>query len=251
MAFSSSSKPASFNQKLFIVSLFFLSFSLFIIVFSFKPQQPHLLDPLTVRTEPLPIVNKPKWLELIQQQVAGQRLKVGLVNLDNNIHEVHGTSVEAVHVHFDRVAEDKTWSDFFPEWIDEDHKWHAPSCPEIPLPRLEEYGDLDLIVARVPCRGGGGEKEGIRDVFRLQVNLVVANLAVESGRVKPGSDRTVYVVFVGSCGPMIEIFRCDDMVMHVEDYWVYKPELRRLKHKVIMPVGSCQISPGYAETGEF
>lgn len=78
----------------------------------------------------------------------------------------------------------------------------------------------------------------------------MANLAVESGRVKPGSDRTVYVVFVGSCGPMIEIFRCDDMVMHVEDYWVYKPELRRLKHKVIMPVGSCQISPGYAETGE-
>ncbi|KAJ0014425.1 hypothetical protein Pint_19886 [Pistacia integerrima] len=249
MASSSSSKPANFNQKLFIISLFLISFSLLIIVFSFKPQPPHFPDSPSLQTEPLPLTNKPKWLELIQEHVAGQKIKVGLVNVNNYIHDVHGTSAETVHIHFDRVPDDKRWGDFFPEWIDEDHKWHEPSCPEIPMPRLEEYRDLDVIVARVPC-GGGDEKEGIRDVFRLQVNLVVANLAVESGRVNPDSDRTVYVVFVGSCGPMIEIFRCDDMVMHVGDYWVYKPELRRLKQKVIMPVGSCQISPGYAETGK-
>lgn len=80
---------------------------------------------------------------------------------------------------------------------------------------------------------------------------MVANLAVESGHVKPDSDRTVYVLFEGSCGPMIEIFRCDHMVMRVGDYWVYKRELRRIKPKVTMPVGSCQISPAYAETSEF
>ncbi|XP_031251436.1 putative UDP-glucuronate:xylan alpha-glucuronosyltransferase 4 isoform X2 [Pistacia vera] len=249
MASSSSSKPTNFNQKLFIISLFLISFSLLIIVFSFKPQPTHFPDSPSLQTEPLPLTNKPKWLELIREHVAGQKIKVGLVNVNNYIHDVHGTSAETVHIHFDRVPDDKRWGDFFPEWIDEDHKWQTPSCPEIPMPRLEEYRDLDVIVARVPC-GGGDEKEGIRDVFRLQVNLVVANLAVESGRVNPDSDRTVYVVFVGSCGPMIEIFRCDDMVMHVGDYWVYKPELRRLKQKVIMPVGSCQISPGYAETGK-
>jgi hypothetical protein len=122
----------------------------------------------------------------------------------------------------------------------------------MPAARPADYGDLDVIIARVPCGGAGEkEKEGIRDVFRLQVNLVVANLVVGSGWVTPDVHRTVYVVFVGSCGPMVEIFRCDDLVMHQGDYWVYKPELRRLKQKVLMPFGTCQLAPSYAETGKF
>ncbi|KAH9689065.1 putative UDP-glucuronate:xylan alpha-glucuronosyltransferase 5 [Citrus sinensis] len=158
--------------------------------------------------------------------------------------------VETVHVRFDHVGEDKKWEDFFPEWIDEDHKWVPPACPDIPMP-AQDYRYLDVIVARVPCRGDGDAGGGMRDVFRLQVNLVVANLAVESGWVKPDVDQAVYVVFVGSCGAMVEMFRCDDLVEHAGDYWVYKPDLRRLKHKVLMPVGSCQIAPAYAQTGEF
>lgn len=78
--------------------------------------------------------------------------------------------VETVHIHFNRVSEDKTLNDFFPEWIDEDEKWHTPSCPEISMPRLEEYRDLDMIVARVPCGGGDGEEErglGMRLGYRL------------------------------------------------------------------------------------
>ncbi|KAK9219052.1 hypothetical protein WN943_007691 [Citrus x changshan-huyou] len=47
---------------------------------------------------------------------------------------------------------------------------------------------------------------------------------------------------------MVEMFRCDDLVEHAGDYWVYKPDLRRLKHKVLMPVGSCQIAPAFAQT---
>lgn len=155
---------------------------------------------------------------------------------------------KTVNVRFDRVSEDLKWDDFFPEWIDEDEKWGPPKCPEIPMPmpvRSEDYKDLDVVIARVPCGRVNGGKEGIRDVFRLQVNLVVANLVV--GNV----DRTVYVVFVGSCGPMVEIFRCDDLVMRRGDYWVYKPDLRRLKQKVLMPFGTCQLAPSYAETGTF
>ncbi|KAH9689064.1 putative UDP-glucuronate:xylan alpha-glucuronosyltransferase 5 [Citrus sinensis] len=157
--------------------------------------------------------------------------------------------VETVHVRFDHVGEDKKWEDFFPEWIDEDHKWVPPACPDIPMP-AQDYRYLDVIVARVPCRGDGDAGGGMRDVFRLQVNLVVANLAVESGWVKPDVDQAVYVVFVGSCGAMVEMFRCDDLVEHAGDYWVYKPDLRRLKHKVLMPVGSCQIAPAYAQTAK-
>ncbi|KAK9219088.1 hypothetical protein WN943_007727 [Citrus x changshan-huyou] len=115
----------------------------------------------------------------------------------------------------------------------------------------QDYGYLDVIVARVPCRGDGDGGGGMGDVFRLQVNLVVANLAVESGWLKPDVDRPVYVVFVGSCGAMVEMFRCDDLVEHAGDYWVYKPDLRRLKHKVLLPVGSCQIAPAYAQTEAY
>ncbi|KDO38831.1 hypothetical protein CISIN_1g0374632mg, partial [Citrus sinensis] len=109
--------------------------------------------------------------------------------------------VETVHVRFDHVGEDKKWEDFFPEWIDEDHKWGPPTCPDIPMP-TQDYRYLDVIVARVPCRGDG-------------------DAAVESGWVKPDVDRAVYVVFVGSCGAMVEMFRCDDLVEHAGDYRVY------------------------------
>ncbi|KDO40204.1 hypothetical protein CISIN_1g0469172mg, partial [Citrus sinensis] len=135
------------------------------------------------------------------------------INDDNDdYNSVRGDMhVETVHVRFDHVGEDKKWEDFFPEWIDEDHKWGPPACPDIPMP-VQDYRYLDVIVARVPCRGDGDGGGGMRDVFRLQVNLVVANLAVESGLVKPDVDRAVYVVFVGSCGAMVEMFRCDDLV---------------------------------------
>ncbi|KAH9689069.1 putative UDP-glucuronate:xylan alpha-glucuronosyltransferase 4 [Citrus sinensis] len=198
----------------------------------------------------------PKWLDIIQKHIKGHKIKVGLVNInhddddDDEYHSVRGDMhVETVHVRFDHVGEDKKWEDFFPEWIDEDHKWAPPACPQMPMP-AQDYRYLDVIVARVPCRGDEDAGGGMRDVFRLQVNLVVANLAVESGWVKPDVDRAVYVVFVGSCGAMVEMFRCDDLVEHAGDYWVYKPDLRRLKHKVLMPVGSCQIAPAFAQTGK-
>ncbi|CAL0311228.1 unnamed protein product [Lupinus luteus] len=117
------------------------------------------------------------------------------------------------------------------------------------MPKLKDYDDgVNVIVAKVPC--GGKEN---RDLFRLQVNLVVANLAVKSGWVTDFEDhntRKVYVVFVGSCGAMIEIFRCDDLLMKEGEYWVYVPDLKRLKHQILMPIGSCKIAPAYAQPGK-
>ena len=107
-----------------------------------------------------------------------------------------------------------------------------------------------MVIARTPG-DKVNENKGIRDVFRLQVNLVVANLVVRNGWISPDVNQTVYAVFIGSCAPMVKIFRCDDRVMHQGDHWVYKPELRRLKQKVLMPFGSCQLAPSYAQTGKF
>ncbi|KAK3200275.1 hypothetical protein Dsin_023690 [Dipteronia sinensis] len=267
---SSDSKPSyNFKQQVFIVCLLLLSISIFLLVITF-PSKSH------PPTNQLPIIiqDKPIWLDLVQNEIKSGgdfgKIKVGFVNIDDYdddlVHKIHDTvtsSVETVRVHFDHVDENLKWEDFFPEWIDEDNKWGPPNCPEIPMPSMtKRYENLDVIVARVPCGdnqtsafgssgGGGGEKKGIRDLFRLQVNLVVAKLAVESGWVLPNVDRTVHVVFIGSCGPMVEMFRCDDLVQHVGDYWVYKPDMRRLKQKVLMPVGSCQIAPNqFAETGK-
>lgn len=158
--------------------------------------------------------------------------------------------VQTIKVQFDPVDEGVKWSDLFPEWIDE----NSPSnCPELPMPRFEDYRELDVVVARVPCTGveGGGESGYLRNVFRLQVNLVVANLLVRSGRKGNGVNRPVFAVFIGSCGPMWDIFRCDDLLGHFGNSWVYKPELRRIKQKVLMPVGSCQLSPPFAQAGKL
>ncbi|KAK4852130.1 hypothetical protein QYF36_021322 [Acer negundo] len=271
---SSNSKPSyNFNHRVFIVCLLLVSISFFLLVITFPPK-----SHLPTNQLPIRIQDKPIWFDLVQNEIKSGgdfgKIKVGFVNIDEDddddlVHKIHDTvtsPVETVRVRFDQVDENLKWEDFFPEWIDEDNKWGPPTCPEIPMPSMtKRYEDLDVIVARVPCgdnyqtsafgsSGGGrrrGEKKGIRDLFRLQVNLVVAKLAVESGWVLPDVDRTVHVVFIGSCGPMVEMFRCDDLVQHVGDYWVYKPDMRRLKQKVLMPVGSCQIAPDrFAETGK-
>ena len=251
---SMGSKTSSSKPKHFILFVFLLSFSLFILVLSFRPK----LNPTNTRRlqrqAKIPIE-----FNLIAKGIKGKKVKVGLVNVeDDRIEATYGLlgllglETDVVKVGFDHVAKDLTWDDFFPEWINEEYeKWGIPpKCPEIPLPRVKDYEGLDMVIARVPC-DRVKENEGIRDLFRLQVNLVVANLVVRSGWISPDVDRTVYVVFIGSCGPMVEIFRCDDLVMHHGDYWVYKPELRRLKQKVLMPFGSCQLAHSFAETGKF
>lgn len=237
-------------QRLLTSSLFFLCAALtFLAFFSIKPK-PHYGPAF----QPNP---SDVWFDLFAKEFNTQKIKIGLVNIDDGLKSVYDAYglAETVSVDFQPVSKEKKWDDFFPEWIDEEQKWGAPQCPEIPMPRLENYLGLDVIVARVPCGGdeGATEKEGIRDVWRLQVNLVVANLAVANGFVKKPaeSERPVYVVFIGSCGPMQEIFRCDDLLTRIGDHWVYKPELKKLKHKMVMPVGSCQIAPPFAETGKI
>ncbi|KAJ6694304.1 hypothetical protein OIU85_005030 [Salix viminalis] len=184
---ASSSKPQISCQKLSITSILFLSVLLMFLLFSFKPQT----GARNVK-KPFSIIKQKSWFdELIEKKIDSEPIKIGLVNVDDHVKHaydrMHG-QLETVTVDFRPVSEELKWESFFPEWIDED--------------------------ARVPC-GSGSEKEGIRDVFRLQVNLVVANLAVTNGLTKDGGDRTVYVIFMGSCGPHARNFqvrRSDDSV---------------------------------------
>ncbi|KAL6968873.1 hypothetical protein U1Q18_049194 [Sarracenia purpurea var. burkii] len=254
-------KPSNSKLKRSALSFVFLSLALLLVTLNSRPKphrseirrlQNQYPEPEAEVTSRSSAAENARWYNVVAQEFKRRKIKVGLVNMKEGAGqhgELHGLA-ETITVDFDRVEEDRRWEDFFPEWIDEDGKWGPPSCPEIPMPRFEDYGELDVVVARVPCEGGG---VGVRDVFRLQLNLMVANLLVRSRRNNDQEfDQTVYAVFVGSCGPMWEIFRCDDLLWHEGDYWVYRPaDLRRLKQKVFMPVGSCQIAPSFTEPGRF
>ncbi|KAL8505188.1 hypothetical protein ACS0TY_016415 [Phlomoides rotata] len=213
------SKPS--KQKPF----FTFSFILFLFTFSF-----FTIRYLKLLHNELQIAvpNYPKWYDVIAQELGDKSFNIGLVNMDD-------TKGNTVKVQFEQVDEGVRWPDLFPGWIQE----NGPTeCPKIPMPEFENYKDLDVVVARVPC-----SESGSRDVFRLQVNLVVANLLVRSGRRENGG---VFAVFIGWCEPAVwEIFRCDDVLLRVGDTWVYKPELWRIKQKVLMPVGTCQLSPPF------
>ncbi|KAE9598124.1 hypothetical protein Lal_00003963 [Lupinus albus] len=244
--FSPSQSRLFSTYKLFLIFIFIVSIGIFLLVISVKHEKS---SPFVTSK-----VQVPSLFEVITKVITNtENMKIGLVNidasLDGHIYEQLGLfqpQVDIVSIHFDHVNGSLKWNDFFPELIYEDGN---PNCHEIPMPKLKDYDDdVNVIVAKVPC----GNKEEKRDVFRLQVNLVVANLAVKSGWVRDFefNTRKVYVVFVGSCGPMIEIFRCDDLLMQQGEYLVYLPDLKSLKHQILMPIGSCHIAPAYAQPGK-
>ncbi|CAL5397341.1 unnamed protein product [Camellia sinensis] len=236
-----------FGSKLIpsILTLIFISLTLLLLNKKFQPK-PNQNDTHQLQS---------KWYNVLMKEMEGKKVKIGLVNMEYEVGENYQMpglpKAETVTVRFDRVGKDSQWSDFFPKWIDEDEKKGRPLCPEIPMPKFEDYHGLNVVVARVPCKKWA-EREGIKDVFRLQLNLVVANLLVRSGWKNDNHqlDRTVYAVFISSCGPMREIFRCEDLLMHEDNFFVYRPNLRKLKQKVLMPVGTCQVAPPYEEPGE-
>lgn len=186
-------------------------------------------------------VRNPVWFEVVAREFKDERINIGLVNMEGMMHEVQ-TKAKMINVHFDYVKEDIRWSDLAPERMDENS-----TCPHIPMPRFEAYQELDVVVARV-SRPTQYEDSGLRDVFRLQVNLVVANLLVRSRRKGNGP---VLAVFVESFNPMWEIFRCDDLLWNEGNSWIYKPELTRIKTMVLMPVGVCQFVPPFSNFGMF
>lgn len=171
--------------------------------------------------------------------VMGKGMKIGMVNMDEfdtSEWKAHG---ETIPINFEPVSEYFKWQDLFPEWIDEEEETDTPSCPEIPMPNFRIYDYMDVIVAKLPCRYP--EEGWGREVFRLQVHLIVANLAVKKGK-RDWKWRTK-VVFWSKCRPMLEMFRCDDLVRQEgELWWYYQPEIARLEQKVSLPVGSCKLA---------
>lgn len=175
--------------------------------------------------------------------------KIGMVNME--IDDEWKKYGQIVPIHFEKVSEYFEWKHLFPEWIDEEEEIDGPMCPEIPMPDFDKYRSLDMIVAEIPCNKSnskyqGNEEEGWRrDVFGLQVHLIVANLAVKTGNkglLNMRRTRTK-VVFLSKCSrPMPELFRCDDLLKQEGNWWYFEPNLDRLHHKISLPVGSCNLA---------
>ncbi|KAF2309825.1 hypothetical protein GH714_005286 [Hevea brasiliensis] len=82
----------------------------------------------------------------------GKGMKIGMVNMDEDDvsdWKIHG---EIIPIYFERVSEFFKWEDLFPEWIDEEEELEGTSCPEIPMPDFKAYDDIDIIVAKLPCK---------------------------------------------------------------------------------------------------
>ncbi|XP_058221062.1 UDP-glucuronate:xylan alpha-glucuronosyltransferase 2 [Rhododendron vialii] len=168
-------------------------------------------------------------------------MKIAMVNMDEEDTSEWEVRGQTVPVHFEQVSELFEWQHLFPEWIDEEEEIDGPLCPEIPMPDFENYGYFDTVVAKLPCnfpQEGWG-----RDVFRLQVHLIAANLAVKRGKRGWGWGSTgAKMVFLSKCRPMPELFRCDDLVKREGEWWWFEPEMARLEQKVSLPVGSCNLA---------
>ncbi|XP_010916626.1 UDP-glucuronate:xylan alpha-glucuronosyltransferase 2 isoform X1 [Elaeis guineensis] len=165
-------------------------------------------------------------------------MTIGLMNMEDDEVKDWGALGRSIAVDFEQVSELFEWKDLFPEWIDEEEENEGATCPEIPMPDFSVYEEMDMVVARLPCRRP--EEGWARDVFRLQTQLVAANLAVRRGR-RDGRG-VVKVVFLSACRPMMELFQCDDLVGREGDWWMYEAQAARLEEKVTMPVGSCNLA---------
>ncbi|XP_030950289.1 UDP-glucuronate:xylan alpha-glucuronosyltransferase 2-like isoform X1 [Quercus lobata] len=168
----------------------------------------------------------------------GKGMKIGMVNMDHRDVSKWSTHSETIPIKFERVSELFEWKDLFPEWIDEEEDTDVATCPEIPMPDHRIYDNLDMIVAILPCKFP--EEGWAREVFRLQVHLIVANLAVKKGK-KDWYSRTK-VGLLSKCRPMMELFRCEDLVKQEGDWWFFEPEMGRLEQKVSLPIGSCKLA---------
>lgn len=170
-------------------------------------------------------------------------MKIALVNFEEEEAQQWETLGKTTVIKFERVDEDVAWTDLFPEWIDEEEQYATPACPTIPMPEISNETKFDLVVTRLPCRKP--EQGWSRDVLRLQIHLVSANVAARSSR----NGEKMAMLFFSSCRPMPDLFRCEDLVQHqgMDAVWLYASDVKKLAQKISLPVGSCELAVSWKD----
>ncbi|KAM3404233.1 hypothetical protein ACQJBY_007367 [Aegilops geniculata] len=102
-------------------------------------------------------------------------------------------------------------------------------------PNVRRGAWFDVIAVKLPCTRAAGWS---RDVARLHLQLSAAKLAVTSSR----GNRKVHVLFVTDCFPIPNLFPCKNLVKHEGNAWLYRPDLKAVREKLRLPVGSCELA---------
>ncbi|XP_047077041.1 UDP-glucuronate:xylan alpha-glucuronosyltransferase 1-like [Lolium rigidum] len=178
---------------------------------------------------------------------AEDQLRVGLLNFDGVEMDQWRTllprNAAVSVVHLERVSSNVTWEHLYPEWVDEEELYAAPTCPDLPEPAPAPEGlEYDVVAVKLPCSGAAGWS---KDVPRLHLQLAAARLAT-AGR----SEKAAHVVVVSQCFPAPNLFRCKDEVIRDGDVWVYRPDVGELRRKLALPVGSCKLAMPIKALGE-
>ncbi|KAL5779226.1 hypothetical protein ACOSQ2_009963 [Xanthoceras sorbifolium] len=171
---------------------------------------------------------------------------IGLLNFnDNEIDHWKELIPDAEHValHMDYVQNNITWELLYPEWIDEEEEFEVPTCPSLPKLRVPGKPRIDLIAVKLPCNKSG---RWSRDVARLHLQLEAARLAANSKGL-----HSVHVLLVTDCFPIPNLFACKDIVLREGNAWLYKPNLNRLREKLQLPVGSCELAVPFKAKENF
>lgn len=150
---------------------------------------------------------------------------------------------EHVVLHLNYASNNITWEDLYPEWIDEEEEYEFPTCPSLPRIQVPGKPRLDLIAVKLPCDKSG---RWSRDVARLHLQIEAARLAATSKGLRP-----VHVLFVTDCFPAPNLFTCKDIIQREGNIWLYEPDLHKLREKLQLPIGSCELSVPFKAKGQI
>lgn len=178
-----------------------------------------------------------------------RKLNVGLLNF--NITEFNSWQQllprsEFLALHLDSVKPDLTWEDLYPEWIDEEEEFEVPSCVDLPDPKVAKSALFDLIAVKLPCNKTA--KNWSRDIARFHLQLSAAKLASQSS---VSQQLQIHIILLTDCFPIPNLFSCKNLIVREGNAWLYNPELRNLREKLRLPVGSCKLAVPLKTDGKF
>lgn len=163
---------------------------------------------------------------------------IGLLNFNNSEinrwKEVIPDHADHVVLKLDPVSSNTTWESLYPEWIDEEEQFNVPTCPTLPKIQVPEKPGIDLVAVKLPCNKRGSWS---RNVARLHLQLEAARIVANTEE-----NRAVRVLLLTECLPIPNLFTCKDLVVQEGNAWLYEPELSRLKDKLQLPIGSCELA---------
>lgn len=156
-----------------------------------------------------------KAMQLVAGAEHGGGARVALLNFDDGEVQQWRTALPqtaAAVARLERAGSNVTWEHLYPEWIDEEELYHAPTCPDLPEPAVDADGDgeevavFDVVAVKLPCRRGvAGPGRGPAAPAARR-----ARLAATRGR--GGAAAHVLVVSASRCFPIPNLFRCRDEV---------------------------------------